>query len=564
MFVDAIEWDDKIFSWYRLEDDLIYMVDDAPYYCYQLDDDGEYLSLFGDKLSLIEFNTRKEYNNFTRKKHNLFESDISPVHKFSSDNCLVSDDRCIHYCFYDIEVDYNLEKYGDYPSHDNPYGVVNSISLYDAKRNTYHLLMLTTATYHEIEIREDENVKLYYCVTERQLFDTFIKVIHDIDVLMAWNGRRFDLPYLMARFKVVYGERKGSKKMCRDNFYAVERETHDDYGNEFIEYQLVGRVHLDYMEVYKKFSFKEKPSYALDDIAYDELKERKISYDGDLSKLYRTDPDKFFSYSLHDTRLLKLLDDRLKLFDLVSTLVKEGSIRFTEVFGSIRYLEQSMRNYCHFKRSKPIILPDREDVLERQSFPGGFVLETKVGVYSWVSSIDLASLYPSVIRALNISPETHLLQCENKTDDFIKVVEKTDDDIVMIDMSSGETVVMKAYDVNEMLVKYNMTISAYGSIFDNEKIGLLPEILGIWYEERKELKRKAKECYERGDMIGYSQFDLMQLVKKVSLNSFYGAVSNMYCRFFSIYLAGSVTTSGQMIEKFQIWKSNEYIKNEIN
>lgn len=562
MYIDAIERDDQILCWYRDDSNKLHLVEEpAPYYCYRRNEkNGDYTSLFGDRLSKMEFDDRDEFNNYVRNKRNLFESDISPVYKFLSDNFYQVDDTFVNIGFFDIEVDYDLDDGDGFPVPENPFGKINSVSLYDVRKDEYHLVVLHESV--KIDYNDNEVVYVHHCVSERQVLDTFFKLIKDIDVLSAWNGDVYDIPYIMERCIIIYGEYQGIRKLCRDNFKPQVFEKRDNYGKTFLKYKLVGRHHIDYMDLYKKFSFGERTSYALDNIVKEELGEAKLKYKGDLGELYRTDPKTFFEYSLHDSRLLKKLDNKKKFINLMIMKSKQATTKFTDIFGSIKNLEHTIMNHCHFDKDEMIILPDVNKDNEKEDFPGAFVMETEASGYGWTSSIDLASLYPSTIRALNISPETHIFQCTGTQKDFVKVVEQSTDDIEMIHIPTGETVILKAFEVQKLLVDEGFTISAYGSIFES-KLGLIPEVLGLWYKQRKEMKNKSKKYKQDGDDNNAEYYDMLQDIRKRDLNSLYGAISNRYSRFYSIYLAASVTATGQIIEKYQSWKADQIVKEVV-
>jgi len=184
-------------------------------------------------------------------------------------------------------------------------------------------------------------------------------------------------------------------------------------------------------------------------------------------------------------------------------------------------------------------------------------------VFGWACSIDLTSLYPSGIRALNISPETHRFQCLGNTEDFIKINARSLDDIQMKCVASGELLTIPAFEVYDLLRDENLTISAWGSIYDSGHIGLIPEVLGIWFAERQEQKELANSYFLEGDMVKAEYWDLRNILTKLSLNCLYGAVSNRYCIFYSIDLAASITITGQYINKFQIWKGDRIISERV-
>jgi len=557
MYVDAIHFDDKIYVWYRDGEELIFLEEDAPYYCYVKNENGNMRSMFGDKVSKKTFIKRHEYTKYIKGRNTVYEGGFSPLHKFLSDTFYLDESENAHVGFFDIEVDYELSNGLGYPRPNDPFGEINSISLFNNKTKQYHIIYTNEK---EFTFTDDEyEVISHKCVTERQVLDKFVSLIEDIDILSSWNGDMYDIPYIIQRCMKIYGKKAGMKKLCRDGFSARSVEVTDNFGNEYTRYVLVGRTHVDYMILYKKFSFGERTSYSLDSISEHELKEKKLEYKGDLGELYRTDPKTFFEYSLHDSRLLLWLDNKMKFIDLMKGMAKQSTLLFNEIFGSIRYLEHSIRNYCHYDRRDVVVLPTRDDNARKEDFPGAFVLETKAGAYGWTSSIDLASLYPSVIRSINISPETHIFQCRNNEQDFTKIVEQRDDNIHLTSIPTGEQIELPAKEVYDLLRENNFTISAYGSIFEYEK-GLIPEVLALWYKRRKEMKSLSKKYYKQGVKDKGDYYLRLSDINKVGLNSLYGAISNPYSIFYSIFLAASVTTTGQIIEKFQMWKADEFIE----
>lgn len=563
MYIDAIYdyTNERIIGWLRdTNGNLVKFDEPSPYYCYVDDPNGNINSMFGTKTVRKDFATKKDFNNFlTMNNNRVWESDISPLYKFLSDTFYGSESTILNVMPFDIEVDFDLEDGRGYPLPSNPFGEINSISMFDVYHKKYILLALTDK---DIKLEDDEfEVEVIKCVTERQLLDTFFKKIDHVDILTAWNGEFFDIPYIMQRCKLLYGD-KWLTKLCRDGYYAKEREITDQFGNDVTVYDLVGRVHLDLLQLYKNFTFGEKPSYKLDNICEAEKVGKKVDYTGDLGELYRTDPQRFFEYSLHDSRLLYKLDSKVKFIDLAINMGRKASIRYNDVMGSIKYLEHSIRNYTHFDREEMMVLPDKGDN-KRESFPGAFVLETKAGVYGWSTSIDLSSLYPSVIIALNISPETHLLQCDNNHEDFLKVVQQSTDDICVTHVETFEEFTLKGFELYELIRENGYTISAYGSIFDSST-GIIPEVLSLWTKQRSEFKNKGQELEKAGDKAQSDYFMMMSGLAKLSNNSLYGAISNPYSRFYTIYCAASTTLSGQMVERQQIYMADKFVEDDSN
>lgn len=566
LYIDVIPYNnDTAMVWYRDDSGKLHSEElKLPYYCYYPHPEGDMVSMFGDRVKRVDFDNALDYGNFRRNQTKLFESDISPIHKLLSD-VFYKQDGPFNVGYFDIEVDFDLTRNEGYPTPENPYGEINAISLFDVKKQEYHMLMLTNDTSIVLtDDRENLPVHNYHCVTEKQLLDTFFRIIGHIDFLSTWNGDGFDIPYIMARAMRLYGINEGLKKLCRDGFKATSRTTNDEFGNEMTVYDLVGRNHLDMMALYKKFAFEVKDSYKLDNVAEAEVGEKKIEYEGNLGELYRKDPRKFFEYSLHDSRLLKMIDGKLRYVELAVHMARQATIRYNEIFGSIKYLEHAIRNYAHYDRETPVVLPDKNEDNRKEAFPGAYVFKTRVGAYGWVQSIDLTSLYPSVIRAINISPETHILQCTKGHTDFVKVVEKRDEVIEVLDVKENETFKAPAKDIWALMKAENLTISANGSIFTNEFCGLIPEVLTAWFADRKREKKLAKEYELSGDKEKAKYHDMIQNLKKLNLNSTYGAISNPYCRFFTLDCAKSITLTGQEIGRYQALQADKIVQREMN
>ena len=577
MYIDAKIIDDEIRCWVRKPDNTLSVsTHQIPYYFYaETDKETDIKSIYNVPLERIDCDDYDDYQYERSLRYGTtHEADINPVLKFLSDEFHDKKNDNLNIGYYDIEVDFDLDDGLGYPTPDNPYGEINSISLFDKTKQRFVMIILHDTPFNLVD--ESFPVDVYNCATERQVLDTFHKVIDDIDIITAWNGDGFDLPYIFARAKKIYGDSKGLKLLSRDGYTANEFEVEDDYGNKIMRYRLYGRVHLDMMEVYKKSTFKEQPSYALDFIADVEKVGEKIKYTGDLGRLYREDPKRFFEYSLHDSRLLYQLDEKTKIMKMFIVRSQSSTVLYNDMFGSIKPLEMKIRNYVHYERAQKMALPDLKRK-ERESFEGAFVIETKAGIYSWSSSIDLASLYPSVVRSCNISPETHLLQCSGGHDDFVKVVTKSEESVVVKLVGSDKSVYTTGFGLHSLIKEQNLTISANGSIFTNNFRGLLPEVLDRWVAARNESKNKMFEAMDRLKELkdnGASEeeieecdievqnYDTQQKLAKLDNNALYGAVSNIYCRFFTIDCAKSITLTGQLIEKHQIYTADQILQRE--
>lgn len=560
MFIDAVHMHDEIVVWIRDEDGkLIEFRDDAPYYAYELDENGDYLTIFKKKAKKITFRDRKSYNRYIHNNDNLYESDISPLHKYLSDNFYKTPNTSLNVGFLDIETDFDLSNGNGYPTVENPFGIINAVTLYSRhKQKFYQYYVSSTSVTIDPGIDIIESVA---CVSERQLIDNLINTIEtdDLDILSGWHSNGFDIPYLIERMRILYGNKQSLLKLCRNGFQAHVVTRKDKWDNERTQYDLVGRVHLDMMELYEKFTFIEQPSMKLENIAQVELGYGKIDYDGDLGELYRTDLKRFLEYNIHDVRLLRDLDKKLKFIDLAIQMARESTIRIHEVLGTLKFLDRSIRNYAHYDREVPIILPSNSAGIKDDKFIGAWVADPIKGRFKWSSSIDLRSLYPSIIRSISMSPETFIFQCEGRESDFLKYAQGESGDVNLISKLTNERISVSLDDLREMIVENGFTISANGSIFDGT-VGLIPEILGIWFDTRVEFKSIAENAFEIGDVATGAFYHSKQHIQKIKLNSVYGVLSNAYFRFFDLDIAKSVTLTGQYINKFQAWSSDTYLK----
>jgi DNA polymerase elongation subunit (family B) len=382
------------------------------------------------------------------------------------------------------------------------------------------------------------------CKDEHTLCKRFMELwkLKTPDTITGWNTKFFDIPYLYNRFNKILGEDETRKLSPWNNIY--ERKTVIN-GREMIEYKISGVSSLDYIELYKWYApgGKSQESYRLDNIAQVELGEGKISYDefDNLYQLYRLDYQKFIEYNIKDVQLILKLEDKLKLLELAYTLAYDTKTNYEDVFAQTRMWDALTYNRL---LEDNIIVPPKQHKEKTSAFEGAYVKEVQVGAHDWVASFDLNSLYPHLMMQYNISPET-LIEPEDYTDEMRKV------------LSDG-------IDVNRLLNKSvntskldGVTLTPNGQFFRIDIQGFLPKMMEEMYEDRKKFKKlmlQAKQEYEneRDESKKYdiekriARYDNLQLAKKVSLNSAYGALGSQYFRFYDLRMALGVTTAGQL------------------
>ena len=410
----------------------------------------------------------------------------------------------------------------------------------------------------DFENKDPKNVTYVKCKDEWSLCKAFLSLWQSKlpDVITGWNTKFFDSPYLVNRFRKILGEDE-AKKLSPWN-YISERKAIVN-GRQLISYNLVGVESLDYIELYKWYApgGKSQESYRLDNIAQVELGEGKISYDEyeNLHSLYRLNYQLFIEYNIKDVHLILKLEDKLKLIELALTLAYDTKCNYEDVFAQTRMWDSMSYSYL---LNKGIIVPPRINKEKDGMFEGAYVKEVQVGRHDWVASFDLNSLYPHLMMQYNISPET-LIDASNYTDTMRKIIS---------DGVSVEKMLLKQVDLSELEEGFTMTPN--GQFYRTDIQGFLPKMCQDMYEDRKKFKKMmltAKQEYEneKDDSKKYeiekriARFNNLQLAKKVSLNSAYGAMGSQYFRFYDLRNAVGVTTAGQLSIRWIEAKVNQYM-----
>jgi DNA polymerase elongation subunit (family B) len=353
------------------------------------------------------------------------------------------------------------------------------------------------------------------------------------------------------------------------------------FGAENETYDLIGRVHMDYMQLYRKYTYEERHSYSLDAISEYELGESKTQYEGTLDQLYNKDFEKFIEYNRQDTALLHKLDTKLRFLDLANELAHDNTVLLQTTMGAVAVTEQAIINEAH---QLGMVVPNRnrDESFDTQA-AGAYVATPKAGMHDYIGAIDINSLYPSAIRALNMGPETIVGQLrQTMTEHYIKEKQTSGSSFadaweglfgsleysavmngeigteITIDWANGSSDVLSAADVWRLIFDSNKPwiLSANGTIFNNERKGVIPGLLERWYAERQDMQVKKKDAVTDEDRAFW---DKRQLVKKINLNSLYGAILNPGCRFFDKRIGQSTTLTGRTIARHMDAYINECI-----
>jgi len=399
--------------------------------------------------------------------------------------------------------------------------------------------------------------KYIKCVDEWTLCKKFITYWQENcpDVISGWNIDGFDIPYLYNRLNKILGEDETRKLSPWNNVWA---RSFVFKGQQKVSYTITGVAAIDYIELYKWYApgGKSQESYKLDHIAFTELGENKIDYSeyDTLHGLYKQNYQKFIEYNIKDVGLIFQLEEKLKLIELALTLAYDTKTNYEDVFAQTRMWDSLIYSYL---LEKKIIVPPKEIKSKSEAFEGAYVKNPQVGMHDWIASFDLNSLYPHLIIQYNISPET-LIESSNYTASMRNTLSQN----VNVD-----TLLKKQINIDDGL---NAAITPNGQFFKTDIQGFLPKMMEEMYQDRKKFKKlmlKYKQDYENEKDPTKKQeienlvarYNNLQLAKKVSLNSAYGAMGSQYFRFYDLRMALAVTLAGQLSIRWIEGKLNEYL-----
>lgn len=593
---------------------------------------------------------------------------MDPVIRIIEQNYQHAEPPKLHVAVFDIETSFDKDLgWSDAADANNQ---ITSISIYLQWIEQVVCLAIppNTLSWEDAQEIADRVGNTILFNNEADMLNAFIDLVEDADILTGWNSEVYDILYTINRIIKVLGKQE-TRRLCLWEQLPKEKEFERN-GKVQKTYELVGRVHIDYLQLYKKYNYEERQSYSLDSIAEAELGERKVEYDGTLDDLYNFDFEKFLTYNIKDTMLVHRIDRKLQFLDLANQIAHSNCVLLPATMGAVAVTDQAVMMEAH---SKNKVCPDKKrtarvelesDELDENKAAGGWVAVPKKGIHRWPASTDMKSLYPSTIRALNMSPETIVAQIrlENTNqqisdwmskgakhtfaawwNDRFNVLEmeefykKDPGTKLILDFENGESAEVTGMELHSLIFESGQPfcISANGTIFRTDFDGIIPSLLTRWYNERKTLQglmsnyqdvednpkitgiamptelftnedisdveikanayseveaykpKKLKELIEEGHkkrvvqymnqhnlmvkdgkviyrdqnalktIIGY--WDKRQLVKKINLNSAYGALLNAGSRFFDQRLGQSTTLTGRTITRHMAAKTNELI-----
>ncbi len=384
-----------------------------------------------------------------------------------------------------------------------------------------------------------DNVTYHYFEHEADMLNSFLYywTRNPPEVITGWNVRLYDIPYICGRISRILGDKK--LKTISPWGLVTQEEVYIS-GRKFNIFDIGGMTTLDYLELYKKFTYKAQESYRLDYIAGVELGQKKLDHSefDTFKDFYSGNWKKFVDYNIIDVELVDRLEDKMKLIELALTMAYTAKVNYNDVMFQVRMWDTIIYNYL---KKRNIVIPPRDRSEKNEKYAGAYVKEPKPGKYDWVVNFDLNSLYPHLIMQYNISPET-LLDERHPTITIDKVLNE------------------------EVEIDGEYAVCANGAMFRKDVKGFLPELMEKMYAERVIFKKKmieAKKDYEKTPTKTLekeiARCNNIQMAKKISLNSAYGAIGNQYFRYYKLANAEAITLSGQVSIRWIEDKMNGYL-----
>ena len=427
-----------------------------------------------------------------------------------------------------LSIDIETTAQHGFPDVENPIEEVLLISVIDNATKEIHTWGSGEWKCVSDEVR-DLPVNYTYCSDEYDLLQNFMEwwANNYPDVITGWNIEQFDMPYLVNRIDRIFG---GDSKNNLSPYNMTRKRMVRGHNREILKVDIKGIIQLDYMDLYKKFTYTFQESYRLDYIAEVELGKNKLESGYEtFREFYENDWNRFIDYNIIDTKLVDELDDKMKFLELIITMAYDCKCNYNDIFSSVRTWDCLLYNHL---LEQNIMIPQKKEHYSK-GFPGGYVQEPKTGKYRWVVSVDATSLYPSIIMQHNLSPE---MLAENH-----KPIDCTVDSILE-----------RRHQLK--LQDHDLSMAANGYLYRKDKQGFMADITQKFFDDRqryKKLMKQAEQEYEDtknpkllNDIAKYHNF---QMARKIQLNSFFGAIGNKWFRFFDERIAESITLTGQLI-----------------
>jgi DNA polymerase elongation subunit (family B) len=536
---------------------------------YKLDPNGKYETLDGKRVS-------PTYTCDKNDPLTYYEIDIPMETRVLVDAYKDLDDAPAYHnvLFLDIECEIGGALTTDYIK--SAPMKITSIALYDVTLKKYYCLVLDEKK--QLSYAYEDNKEIIPCDNEFDLLSKFISLWNEADptIVTGWNSEFFDMPYLYHRICKVLGEKEAKKLsplgiVSVKDFFNKKTQTDESVIN------IAGVNHLDYMLLHKKYIMKQEPSYKLGDIGEKYVKLGKVEYEGSLDKLFKEDVNKFIEYNIRDVEILIKLDEKLQFINLTVNICHLCHTPYENIYYSTSLNEGAILTYL---KRKDIVSPNKPTTYNpalkegNEEYAGGYLKDPEPGLYEWVSDLDFTSLYPSIIRNLNMGIETLIGRIQNRDkydnqwglgdlkkmdgDEEIPIEKVTQDKRVKLTY-------IKVNDMISMIEKNKLIISANGTLFRRDKSSIVVEILNDWFDKRKQYKDLMKKAYKSGDTAMGEHYNRLQHTFKIKLNDVYGVFAQNGWRYSdgNLFISKAITLTGQRLDQESINFVNKEVSTEL-
>ena len=530
---------------------------------YQITPNGPLKTLDDKRATPVE-----KYN---WKDISLYEQDVDKCTRVLIDLYKDSDDTPKHQniVYFDIECEIGGTLTTEYIK--SAPMKMTSVAVYDNTTQKYYCLILDEKKQLSYINENDREIRPFN--TEAEMLIDFLNLWEELDptIITGWNSGFFDVPYMYYRMCNVLGKDEAARLSPLRKLNFTEWDTAQPI-------ELAGINHLDYMLLFKKFIVKQEPSYKLDDIGEKYVKLNKIEYDGSLDKLFQTDINKFIQYNLRDVEIILELERKLKFIDLTVAICHLCHVPYEQIYLSTVLNDGAILTYL---KRQDIVSPNKPTTINPSlkeangdEYAGGYLKEPTPGLYQWVIDLDFTSLYPSIIRSLNIGIETLIGRIVNsgKYDNqwtYAELKQMDPEDVIVIEkLNTNFTTSRTQVSVGklvQMIEANNWITSASGAIFRSDKSSVVCDVLTDWFNKRVEYKNKMKTAYKSGDAAMGEFYNRRQHAYKIKLNDVYGCYAINGWRYTDGHkiISSAITLTGQRVTQESIGFVNKWLNNKL-
>ena len=529
---------------------------------FKIDPNGQYQTLDGKRANAI---TKYDW-----KDNSLYESDLDAYTSVLIDKYKDSDDTAEwqNIVYFDIECEIagalTPELIKNAPTK------ITSIAVYDNTTQKYYCLILDEK--QQLETINEENRAIIPFPHEHDLLHAFLNLWEQLDptIITGWNTEYFDVPFLYYRIENQLGASEAARMS------PLRKVKFGQYAND-APVELAGLNHLDYMLLFKKYNPKQEPSYKLGDIGEKYAKLAKIEYEGNLDRLFQEDINKFIEYNIRDVEILIELEKKFKFIELTIAICHLCHVPYEQIYLSTALNDGAILTYL---KRQNIVSPNKPTTTRpalydiKEEYAGGYLKDPIPGLYEWVIDLDFTSLYPSIIRSLNIGIETYIGRIVNRdkydnnwTLDDLKAMDH--EQLITIERLRDDKTTnqseIKVGQIIDYIEQGGMMIAASGAIFRTDRSSVVCDVLTDWFNKRVEYKNLMKKAYKSGDAVKGEFYNRRQHAYKIKLNDVYGCYAINGWRYTDGHkiISKAITLTGQRVTQESIKFVNQWMNEQL-